>query len=181
MIMGEVISRASSMSVMEFAKQNLFIPLGINDYKWTISPKGRGMTAGSFFIRPIDMLKIARLVYDKGKWDGAQIVSEAWINKSTKCDIPIDFSFTRYSMMPNAKYASARYGFYWYRENLSYKDINTEVLFASGNGGQYMMILPQYNAKVVFTGSNYGNWRGKLPFEILLKYIIPMMEIKNCK
>lgn len=176
MIMGEVISRASGMSIMEFAKKNLFLPLGITDYRWTISPKGRGMTAGSFYIRPVDMLKVIELVKSKGSWNGQQVVSEAWIAQSTNCEIPIDFSFTMYSYMKNAKYESARYGFYWYRENLQYQDIRTEVLFASGNGGQYMMFLPDYDATVVFTGSNYGNWRGKLPFEILLKYLIPMME-----
>lgn len=181
MIIGEVVSRASGMTIMEFAKENLFEPLNISDYEWTISPKGRGMTAGSFYIRPIDMLKITRLVYDNGNWKGKQIVSEHWIKKSTNCEIDIDFSFTRYSKMPNAVYESAYYGFYWYQENLKYNDINTKVLFASGNGGNYMMILPEYNAKIVFTGSNYGNWRGKLPFEILLKYIIPMIENKTCR
>ncbi|MEO1485934.1 MAG: serine hydrolase [Bacteroidota bacterium] len=181
MLMGEVISRASGMSIMDFAKKNLFGPLGITDYKWTISPKGKGMTAGSFYIQPIDMLKIAKLVHNKGKWDGNQVVSENWIATSTKGEIPIDFSFTRYSRMTNAKYHSATYGFYWYTETLQYEDIKTEVLFASGNGGQYMMILPEYDAKVVFTGSNYGNWRGKLPFEMLLKYIIPMLQGSGCK
>lgn len=181
MVMGEVIARASDMSVMDFAKENLFGPLGIMDYEWTLSPKGRGMTAGSFYIRPMDMLKLTRLVYNKGKWNGRQVVSEEWIAQSTNCEIPIDFSFTRYSRMPNAQYQSARYGFYWYRERITYQEIDTEVLFASGNGGNYMMILPDYQTKVVFTGSNYGNWRGKLPFEILLKYIIPMVADRDCR
>ena len=176
MLMGEIISRASGMTIMEFAERSLFKPLGIEDYKWTISPKGRGMTAGSFYMKPIDMLKIIGLVKNKGSWNGNRVVSEEWIEKSTNCEIDIDFSFTRYSRMQNAKYESARYGFFWYRENLQYKDIKTEVLFASGNGGQYMMLLSDYDAKVVFTGSNYGNWKGKLPFEILLKYVIPMIE-----
>lgn len=176
MLVGEIITRASGMSVMEFAKRNLFQPLGIDNYRWTVSPKGTGMTAGSFYMRPADMLKIIELVKQKGNWKGTQIVSEDWIKKSTTCNIDIDFSFTRFSRIPDANYESARYGFFWYRENLHYKDINTEVLFASGNGGQYMMFLPAYNATVVFTGSNYGNWRGKLPFEMLLKYIIPSLK-----
>ena len=180
MLIGEVISRASEMTIMDFAKEYLFEPLSITNYRWTISPKGRGMTAGSFYMKPIDMLKIARLVYNKGNLDGKQIVSENWIKKSTTCDIDLDFSFSRYSRMPNAKYESAFYGFYWYRESIKHNDISTEILFASGNGGQYMMVLPEYHTKVVFTGSNYGNWRGKIPFEILLKYIIPMLENKNC-
>ncbi len=176
MLIGEIITRASGMTVMEFAERNLFQPLGIEDYNWTISPRGQGMTAGSFFMRPMDMLKIINLVRNKGDWKGKQIISSAWIETSTDCDIVIDYSFTRYSRIPNAKYQSARYGFFWYREQLKHKDIDTEVLFASGNGGQYMMSVPEYNLAVVFTGSNYGNWRGKLPFEIMLKYIIPAIE-----
>lgn len=181
MIVGELISRASGMTIMEFAKLNLFEPLGIENYKWTISPKGRGMTAGSFYMKPLDMLKIIDLVAQEGRWNGNQIVSKEWIEKSTNCEIDLDFSFIRYSRMTNAKYESAYYGFYWYEEKLQYKEIETKVLFASGNGGQYMMLLPDYNTKVVFTGSNYGNWRGKLPFEFLLEYIIPILSKENKK
>jgi len=47
------------------------------------------------------------------------------------------------------------------------------------NGGQYMMILEDYNAAITFTGSNFGNWRGKLPFDILLKHIIPILETEK--
>jgi len=176
MLVGEIIARASGITVMEFAKKYLFRPLGIEDYKWTVSPKGQGMTAGSFYIKPMDMLKIINLVKSEGRWKGKQVISTDWIRKSTDCQIVIDASFVRYSRMPNAQYESARYGFFWYREQLKYQDINTEVLFASGNGGQYMMFLPAYDLTVVFTGSNYGNWRGKLPFEILLKYIISAVD-----
>ncbi|MGD1840963.1 MAG: serine hydrolase domain-containing protein [Thermonemataceae bacterium] len=179
MLVGEIIARASGMSVMAFAKRYLFEPLGIEDYRWTLSPKGRGMTAGSFYMKPLDMLKSSDLASNKGTWQGKQLVSKERIELSTDCTIDLDFSYTRYARTPNAKYESAYYGFFWYKEHLQYKDIDTEVLFASGNGGQYMMWLPDYDAKVVFTGSNYGNWRGKLPFEILLKYLIPMIEERS--
>lgn len=179
MLMGEVIARASGTTVMEFAKNNLFDPLEITGYQWTVSPKGQGMTAGSFFMKPADMLKIINMVSNKGRWNGRQIVSTYWIEKSTDCRIVIDFSFVRNSRIPDARYESARYGFFWYKENLEYKDIRTEVLFSSGNGGQYMMYLPEYNLTAVFTGSNYGNWRAKLPFEMLLKYILPTLEKNN--
>lgn len=173
MVVGEVIARASGMTVMEFARQFLFEPLGIIDYRWTISPKGQGMTAGSFYMKPLDMLKIINLVKQKGKWKGQQIISSEWIAESTKCDIPIDYSFAHYAKIPNAITESARYGLYWYREILRYDTINTEVLFASGNGGQYMMWIPEYDLTGVFTGSNYGNWQGKLPSSILLKHVLP--------
>jgi CubicO group peptidase (beta-lactamase class C family) len=179
MLVGEIISRVSKMTIMDFAEKNLFAPLGIEKYHWTITPKGRGMTAGSFFMRPIDMLKIIQLIHHEGVWGGKQIVSQEWIEHSTNCRIDIDFSFVRFSRMKNAKYETARYGYYWYQENMKYGDIETEILFASGNGGQYMIRLEEYNSLIVFTGSNFGNWRNKLPFEIILKYLIPIIENEN--
>ncbi len=178
MILGNIISTASGISIMDFAKKHLFEPLGITKYKWTLTPKGRGMTAGSFYMSPSDMLKIGKLIKQEGQWNDMQIVSKNWIQLSTECQTKINFSFVGTSRM-DTKYENTRYGFYWYRENIKYGDICTEVLFASGNGGQYIMLLKEYDAIIVFSGSNYGNWRGKLPFEIALKYLIPIIEGKS--
>ncbi|MCB0670121.1 MAG: serine hydrolase [Saprospiraceae bacterium] len=175
-LVGIIISRTSKMTIMEFARQFLFDPLGIKDYRWFITPNGGGYAAGSFFMRPVDMLKIAKLVLNKGNWEGRQVVSERWIKESTTCPTDVEMSFVRFSRTTNAKYTTADYGYLWYRELLQYGNIKTEALFASGNGGQYMMVLEDYETALVFTGSNYGSWRGKLPFEILLKYLIPMLE-----
>ncbi len=175
-LVGIIISRTSGMTLMQFAKTHLFKPLGIEKYKWHITPNGGGYAAGSFNIKPIDMLKIAQLVLNKGKWKGRQIVSDNWIDESTTCEIDVEMSFVRFARTQDAKYTTANYGYLWYRELLQYNDIYTEVLFASGNGGQYMMILEDYNTAIAFTGSNYGNWKGKLPFDIVLKYIIPILE-----
>ncbi len=175
-LIGIIISRTSGLTLIEFAKQHLFEPLEITNYQWYITPNGGGYAAGSFFMRPIDMLKIAQLVLDNGKWEGQQIVSENWIQETTNCLTDVEMSFTRFARTNNARYTTAKYGYFWYREKLKYKNIETELLFASGNGGQYMMVLKDYNASIAFTGSNFGNWRGKLPFDILLKYIIPILE-----
>lgn len=175
-LVGLIITRTCGMTLMDFADKNLFKPLEIEKFKWQITPDGRGFSAGSSYMKPFDMLKISQLVLNKGKWNGKQIVSEKWIKESTTCEIKVGMSFLFWSGIENATTASATYGYLWYREVLEYGDIKTEVLFASGNGGQYMMVLEDYNTAIAFTGSNYGNWRGKLPFEILLKYIIPILE-----
>ena len=178
-LVGIIISRTSGLTLMEFAKLHLFEPLKITNYEWYITPNGGGYAAGSFFMRPIDMLKIAQLVLDSGKWKGQQIVSDNWINEMTNCQTDVEMSFTRFARTENAKYTTAKYGYFWYREKLKYKNIETELLFASGNGGQYMMVIEDYNVAIAFTGSNFGNWRGKLPFDILLKYILPILEMKK--
>ncbi len=178
-LVGEIIARASSMPLVDFAKKYLFEPLAIKDYSWYITPEGRGYGGGSFFMKPLDMLKIAQLVQDKGLWKGERIVSEDWINESTYAEIPVQMSFLKVARTQNTKTHSANYGYFWYRELLEYEDIKTEVLFASGNGGQYVMILEDYDAAIAFTGSNYGRWKAKLSFEVLLKYIIPILREKG--
>jgi CubicO group peptidase (beta-lactamase class C family) len=175
-LLGIIISRTSNLTLIEFASKYLFEPIGIKHCEWEITPEGRGYAAGSSYMKPVDMLKIAQLVKNNGNWNGRQIVSKEWINESTYCKTKVEMSFLYWSGIKDATYTSATYGYLWYRELLEYKNIKTEILFASGNGGQYMMILEDYNTAIVFTGSNYGNWRGKLPFEILLKYIIPELE-----
>lgn len=176
LLVGAALTHAFNKSVMDFSREYLFEPLGITEYRWTVTPKGYGMTAGSFFMKPRDMVKLGELVLREGTWQGQSIISSPWVRTSTRCLTPIDFSFVRYSRLDNAQLQSARYGYYWYKERLRYQGIDTVVLFASGNGGQYIMILPDWDMVVVFTGGNYGNWRGKLPFEILLKYILPSFE-----
>ncbi len=175
-LIGEIISRTSQMSLMDFAEKYLFKYLKIENYQWFITPRGGGYAAGSFFMKPKDMLKIAELVRQKGKWKGEQIVSSQWINSATDCKTLVDMSFLYYAGTEGAISSSALFGFYWYSEILEYKNIKTNIIFASGNGGQYMMYLEDYNTTLVFTGSNYGSSRSKLPFDIILKHIIPILE-----
>ena len=173
-ILSGIIRKATNMSVMNFAKKYLFDPMGISDYKWTIDPSGNGMTGGSFYIKPIDMLKIGQMVKDKGIWEGKQIISKKWILQSTVCDIAIpDFSYMKTSRSKIGTPQPAYYGYYWYRETLKTKDIEENLLFASGNGGQYIFISEKLNLIVVFTQGNYGSFKSKQAFEIMAKYILP--------
>ncbi|OXA70303.1 hypothetical protein B0A67_16045 [Flavobacterium aquidurense] len=173
-ILSGIISKATNMSIMDFAKKYLFDPLGISSYRWTVDPSGNGMTGGSFYIRPIDMLKIGQLVKNKGVWERKQIISKKWISQSTVCDIAIpDFSFMKSSRSKIGVSQPAYYGYYWYRETIKTKDLQQNLLFASGNGGQYIFIIESLNLTVVFTQGNYGSFKAKQAFEIMAKYILP--------
>jgi CubicO group peptidase (beta-lactamase class C family) len=86
MLMGEIIARASGMSIMEFAKAHLFRPLGIQDYEWTVSPKGQGMAAGSFYMKPSDMLKVINLVRSSKTINGNEVAccqTGSWLKPSS--------------------------------------------------------------------------------------------------
>jgi CubicO group peptidase (beta-lactamase class C family) len=174
MIVGGIIAKTAHMSIMDFAARYLFQPLGIVDYRWTIDPARQGMTAGSFFLRPADMLKLGQLVANHGLWQGQRIVSAHWLQESTAANILIpQFSFVGSSRTKAARPQPTHYGYYWYREQVVTPTSSREVLFASGNGGQYIMLIESLDLVVVFTGGNYNSWKSKLAFEALAKYIIP--------
>lgn len=177
MIISGIIRRVAKMSVMDFAKKYLFEPMGIKHYRWTVDPSGYGMTAGSFYILPADMLKIGEMVRQKGMWNGHRIVSAAWLEKSTSTPISIpDFSFVKFSKSAVAIPQPTYYGYYWYKEAIQTSAYQEDVLFASGNGGQYIMMIERLGIVVVFTQGNYNSWKAKRAFDLLARFILPAFE-----
>ncbi|WP_346318021.1 serine hydrolase [Chitinophaga sp. YIM B06452] len=173
-IVGGIISQTAGMPVQRFAEQYLFRPLGIRKYRWTMDATGHVTTAGSFFMLPADMLKLGELVRQNGTWQGRQIVSSSWLRESTTATTVIrGFSFAEIGGVPASTTQAARYGYYWYRERIKTVRLAVDVLFASGNGGQYIMIINELGLVVVFTQGNYGSRSAKRAFDLLVKYILP--------
>ena len=135
------------------------------------------MTAGSFYILPADMMKIGEMVRQRGTWNGLRIISEDWLEKSTSTPVPIpDFSFVKFSRYAAAIPQPTYYGYYWYREEIRTSTFQENVIFASGNGGQYIMILKRLGIVIVFTQGNYHSWKAKRAFELLARFILPAFE-----
>lgn len=182
MIISGIIERASGMSVMRFAEEHLFSKLGIKNYRWTVDPNGHGMTAGSFYIRPEDMLKIGQMVLNQGEFSGKRVVSREWIRESTRAEILIpDGSFVKSSRSKLATPQPAFYGYQWYNEVIKTNDASYPMVVASGNGGQYIIIIAPLNVVVVFTQGNYGSRVAKQAFDILAKFILPAKPFTKSK
>jgi CubicO group peptidase (beta-lactamase class C family) len=182
MIISGIISKASGMPVMAFAQKYLFGPMGIHKYRWAVDPTGHGMTAGSFYILPADMVKLGELVRNNGNYHGKKIVSAQWLKESTTATISIpDFSFVKMSRNQYASPQPAEYGYYWYNETIKTGDYTLPVVFASGNGGQYILIIKKLDLVVVFTQGNFGTWKAKRAFDLLVKYIIPASISRNAR
>lgn len=73
-ILSGIVQRATGMTTLEFARQNLFEPLGIRNVYWS---KDRGGTyKGGFDLQltPRDMAKFGYLYLNGGRWGSKQIV-----------------------------------------------------------------------------------------------------------
>jgi len=180
-VLGEIIKNATKMTIDEFSGKYLFEPLEIDYFNWSLQfENGVFEAAGSLEITPRDMVKIGVTFLNKGVWDGKQIISEQWVEKSAT-----SFPGNKGINIPGEDSGRVGYSYSWWTKQYSNsgswwtcqfsksgKRIN--MYYAGGWGGQHIMVLPELNTVVVFTGGNYVTYRP--PFKILEKYVIPAFD-----
>lgn len=80
---GSLVEIATNKKIEDFAEENLFDPLNISNYKWTFEPNQTSSNDFSqTYFTPRDLIKLAKLFKDGGKWNGNQIISKSWIDKT---------------------------------------------------------------------------------------------------
>ncbi len=163
-LLGEIIQNASGMAFSEFAEKFLFEPLGITEYEWLLVNNGPYDAAGGLKISPRSMVKIGVTFLNDGQWQGQQIVSESWVKKSAApYRMNVDLK------VPGEKSWRHGYTYGWWTRY--FEDYDLDIYFAGGWGGQNIMIVPDENMVVVFTGGNYTSIPP--PKKLMDKYIIP--------
>lgn len=101
--------------------ENLGLPMGIVGDLWLKDPANVPRAAGELYLRPVDLHKLGLLVLGGGRWEGQQVVSEAWID----------------AMLGPAGWEG--YGLMWWRERAA---DGTLMVRADGYLGQFVAILP---------------------------------------
>ncbi len=162
-LLGEIVKNAVGQTVQDFSKINLFGPLGITNYYWqTLSPSGITCCHGDIYITPRDMAKLGYLYLNDGVWDGTRIISSEWISKSVQNHIS-----------PGVTWADG-YGYLWWLRDYTINGKTYSAYCAEGWGGQFIMVLPDEEIVVVFTGANYVS--DSPCDEIMRSYILPSLE-----
>jgi len=158
-LLAEIISQASGMSIDQFAEEYLFKPLNISNVSWGHTSKKEVLPSGKrLYMTPRDMAKIGQLILNKGKWNGKQIVSEEWLEEST---------------MATTKISGVDYAYLWWNIPFKQNEKTISSIVATGNGGQYILILPELDLVAVFTGGAYNSQEDKLAFAIVKDIFLP--------
>lgn len=129
-LVGGVIARRSGASLDRFADTTLFGPMGITDYLWEKHRDGLCYGAFGIYMKPRDLAKIGQLCLQNGSWNGRQLVSATWIQRSIEI---------------RAHGSAGPYGYYWWIR----PDYGAFTM--SGHGGNYVYIIPDRNMVIVFT------------------------------
>ena len=152
-----------------FCGQYLFEPLGTDPIEWRRFDTGVIATSGEQQMTPRDMVKFGLLYLNDGVWNGRQIVPKAWVEKSAT-----PYAGNQGIKVPGEDAGRVGYSYSWWTKQHSDSGRRLNTFWASGWGGQKILVIPELDTVVVFTGANYTSkittWR------MLEKYVFPAIH-----
>lgn len=140
-LLGLILERATGKRVTEFLDEKIWQPLGMEyDASWSIDKKKNGLekTFCCINAKARDMAKLGRLYLNKGNWNGTQVISQDWVEKSTAINTESG--------------AAWFYNRQWWIGSETYNDFA-----AIGHLGQYIYVQPKKNLIMVRLGTGRAN------------------------
>ncbi len=166
-LVGGIVKNATGDWLPEFFDQYLARPLQITSYHMNLMPTGEAYMGGGLYMRARDQLKLGQLYLSGGVWNGNRILSEAWVKDSV----------ARHSGFPPVMPSDTDhgYGYAWHTRPLKVGGREFRDYYAAGNGGQYVLVLPDLDMVVGIAGGDYSERDKFFPWESQLvpQYIIP--------
>lgn len=138
-LVAAALTRACDCDLLEWGREVLFDPLGMEVVAWARDPSGIRFGGNSFRIAPAELAKIGRLYLSRGNRNGRQLVPREWIERSTR----------RHSDGWPDRYGA--YGLLWWLPLLTTDD---GAFAAIGFGGQYLLVSPAFEAVIVVTSTH---------------------------
>ena len=140
-LLSAILTRLTGTSALNYAKDKLFEPLGIEDVYWRQDPQGNSCGGYGLYLEPRDMAKIGYLYLRNGVWEGKQLIPQAWIDQITHPTV--DMHAPR---EPGLRYS-----------NLFWVLPDKHVYMAVGSHRQVIMVFPDLDIVAVTTGrGNYS-------------------------
>ena len=130
------VQKATGQTVLDYLKPRLFEPLSIANPTWEVSPQGISTGGYGLSVRTEDIAKFGQLYLQKGKWNGKQLLPEAWVEAATARQ-------TSNGSNPKSDWDQG-YGYqFWRCRNGGYR--------GDGAFGQYCIVLPEQDTVIAIT------------------------------
>jgi CubicO group peptidase (beta-lactamase class C family) len=165
-LIGALIEQGVEKSLDAFALEVLFGPLGIARHSWTAGTDGAHSAASGLRLTARGLARIGQMVLDKGRADGRQIVSAAWLEQSTSAKIPTG--------------EGPLYGYQWWLGAAPVRAMDwseQQWVAGFGNGGQRLFIMPSTGIVMAAFFGNYNQMNAWMfPGRIWWEIVLPGLE-----
>ena len=153
-----ILQKVTGMTMVDYLSPRLFEPLGIQKPTWETDPKGINVGGWGLSVRTEDISKLGQLYLQKGKWEGKQLLSEAWVEAATS-------NQTSNGSNPESDWDQG-YGYqFWQCRYNAYR--------GDGAFGQYCLVMPEQDAVIAITAGS-DNLQGIL--DVVWEYLLPVMK-----
>jgi CubicO group peptidase (beta-lactamase class C family) len=155
-LLGGIIEHTTGYSIVDFAEEFLFNPIGIEHFTWWRVPaSGQYGCGGGLDLKPRDMARFGFLYLNEGNWNGTQVVSSDWVNVSTRM-----------------YYDTGG----WYNYGYTWWGVPGQTFYAAtGHYEQKIYVLQEEDIVVVFTGNIQDqDWHPSDYF--VMEHVIPSTE-----
>ncbi len=175
-ILSGILTKATGRFTRDFACENLFVPLGIhvdrnivfhskeeqlaimtkahNISGWVADPQGINTAGWGLFMTPEEMAKIGQLYLNGGAWNGKQLISAEWVEKSTK---------------EQSRWGELKYGYLWW-----ILDEKEHSYAALGDGGNAIYVNPSKNLVIAVASLFVPRPRDRIAF--IKEYLEPLFD-----
>ena len=181
-LVGAALTTGTHTWLPELFRQTVADPMQFGEWHWNLMPTGEGYLGGGAFLLPRDFLKVGQMYLDGGVWNGHRIVPAEWVAESTRPHVEVTPQTTGLSDEDFGNfYIKGADGLAWHLGSLKAADRSYRTYSAVGNGGQLLIVVPDADLVVLFTGGNYsqgGVWL-RWPQQIVGDKIIPAMHLAN--
>jgi CubicO group peptidase (beta-lactamase class C family) len=157
-VLSALITKKTGRDALDFARDELFKPLGISSVRWG-EADAQGVTDGEsgLYLAPHDMAKLGYLYLHDGSWDGQQIIPSSWVDRARQGPVKATDGF--------------HYG------NLWWSLPERGAFMARGRHSQIILVLPKLDVVAVMTGALKD---GYVPTKDLIDSIAGAVKSDGC-
>ena len=181
-LVGGALTVGTGTWLPELFRKTIADPLHFGEWHWNLMPNGEGYAGGGAFLLPRDLLKIGQMYLDGGMWNRRRIVPAQWVAESISAHVEVTPQTTGLAEEDFSNfYIRGADGLAWHLGSVQAGGRSYRTYSAVGNGGQLLIVLPQADLVVLFTGGNYGQggvWL-RWPQQIVGDKIIPALHLSK--
>ena len=164
-LLARMIANGSGKTLHEFARENLFDPLGMGPTEWAAGPDGEPFAASGARMSVRDLARIGVMMLHGGKVDERVVIPAGWV---TRCITPVISADE-----------VRRYGYQWFVMDIAFGKPKgwaagrlERMWWAQGEGGQRLFVIPALQLVVAITSGNYGKEDQGIPPTRILRDVV---------
>ena len=143
-VLGAILERRVGMPFMDYLRPRLLDKIGVSkDAKCLECPGGHSWSDSAVLCTARDLLRLGMFVMNAGRWDGEELLNEAYIKDATSKQIDNNVGGLE-------TYCTQGYGYLFWRTW-------DNSFFFNGMGCQLCVCVPEKDMILVYNGDNQGN------------------------